>query len=114
MALTTLPCAAALACDTMASLLVLLNRAVSYFNKSNNEMNNSYRERSDDEAMLSRMNDDRKWKECIVCERYIYPQYYNFECERCNDFCLLTQGKERQCVACMDASISYYINILQI
>jgi hypothetical protein len=57
----------------MASLLILLNRAVPYFSKSNNEMNNS-----DDDAMLSRMNDDRKWQECIVCDGYINPQYDHF------------------------------------
>jgi hypothetical protein len=68
----------------MASLLVLLNRAVSYFNKPN----------TDDEAVL---NDDHKWIECIVCDRYINPQYYNFERERCNDCCLLTQEKEKRC-----------------
>jgi hypothetical protein len=86
----------------MASLLILLNRAVSYFNKSNNEINNTDRERSeistDDEVML--MNDDD-------ASIYVYlhisiPQNYNFERERCNDCCLLTQDGEKQCVVCKE------------
>jgi hypothetical protein len=75
----------------MASLLVLLNRAVSYFNKLNTDV------------------DDHNWIECIFCDRHINPQYYNFEREKCNDCCLLTQNGEKRCVACNEFDhITFY------
>jgi hypothetical protein len=70
----------------MASLLVLMSRAVSYFNEPVSYFN----EPNTDVKVV--LNDDHKWIECIVCDRYINPQYYNFERERYNDCCSLTQG----------------------
>jgi hypothetical protein len=88
----------------MSSLPVLLNRAVSYFNKSNNEMNKSHCERSDeistdDEAML--YDNPCKYL-CSTCEWSVLIENYNFERERCSDCCLLTQDEETQCVTCQE------------
>jgi hypothetical protein len=90
----------------MASLLILLNRAVSYFTKPNNEMNNSDREMSDE---ISEITDDEvvsydnscKYL-CSTCEWSVPIEIYNFERERCNDCCLLTQDGEKQCVTCKE------------
>jgi hypothetical protein len=88
----------------MATLLVLMNRAVSYFNKSNNELNisetNSEMSTVDNEAVKeyevveSEMQlcsiddvDERLCKDCIVCGRVKNPKYYIKE-ERICQCCL--------------------------
>jgi hypothetical protein len=76
----------------MASLLVLLNRAVSYFNKSNKEINSTDCERS--EVML---HDDSCKYLCSTCKWFVTIENYNFELERCNECCSLTQDEEAMC-----------------
>jgi hypothetical protein len=94
----------------MASLLVLLNRAVSYFNKPNNEINNTDCERSDDEVML---HDDSCKYLCSTCRWFVTIENYNFERERCNDCCLLTQDEESDVLRVMNSNISHYMNLVQ-
>jgi hypothetical protein len=77
----------------MAGLLILLNRAASYFNKSNND--NTDCERS--EVML---HDDSCKYLCSTCRWFVTIENYDFERERCNDCCSLTQDEEKRCVAC--------------
>jgi hypothetical protein len=79
----------------MAALLILLNCAVSYFTMPNNEINNTDCESSDDEAML---HDNSCKYLCSTCRWFVTIQNYNFDRQRCNDCCMLTQDGEKQCI----------------
>jgi hypothetical protein len=97
----------------MASLLALMNRDVSYFTESNSddcgrsdaELSTDYETNNVDcarseEVALSIVNDDRNWEECIVCDRFVKPQYYIKEeriCICCHEISL---GKDKQCSSC--------------
>jgi hypothetical protein len=80
----------------MAGLLILLIHVVSYFTKPKNEINNTDCERSDDEVML---HDDSCKYLCSTCRWFVTIKKDNFERERCNDCCSLTQDEKKRCVA---------------
>jgi hypothetical protein len=46
------------------------------------------------------LHDDSCKYLCSTCRWFVTIENYNFERERCNDCCSLTQDGEKRCVAC--------------
>jgi hypothetical protein len=98
----------------MASLLALMNRAVSYFKESKSGMSGTNIEVStDDESNCGSSVDGMSTDEiityeyapksqCSTCSGYAYNEYYNYERQRCNDCSLLTEEGEKRCDECKE------------
>jgi hypothetical protein len=113
----------------MASLLALMNRAVTYFKSETNSGTNS-EVSTDDESnnvdcgssVDGMSTDDNEIIPCedapmylCICECLVPIDEYNYERQRCNYCCLLTEEGEKQCGECKEfRHIKHYMNILQI
>jgi hypothetical protein len=117
----------------MASLLALMNRAITYFKesksvtgvtgaKSEASGTNSEASTDDESVMNSKVStdvdrgssddgmstddistcEDTPKSQCSICRGYAYIQYYNFERQRCDDCCMLTEEDEKQCEECKE------------
>jgi hypothetical protein len=103
----------------MASLLALMNRAITYFKEpksvTNSEVTTDEETNSgssidgistDEETnsldcgMITDDNVDTPMYLCIMCEYTVPIEEYNTECQRCNYCILLTEEGEKQCVEC--------------
>jgi hypothetical protein len=111
----------------MASLLASMNRATTYFKESksatteasemseasatietsgtNSEVSTDVDRGSSDDGMLTddiSAYEDTPKSQCSICRWYAYNEYYNFERQRCDACCMLTEEDETQCEECKE------------
>jgi hypothetical protein len=88
----------------MASLLALMNRAVTYFKESKSGTNNGVTTDDDcgssNKIASSTVNNNRICTECIVCERVVQLRYYMREEQMCQCCHEISLGKDKQCDSC--------------
>jgi hypothetical protein len=109
----------------MASLLALMNRTVSYFKSETNSEVSTDDESNDvdcgssvdgmsiDDNEIIPYEDTPK-QPCYICKCLVHIDEYNYERQKCNACCLLTEEDEKQCGNVRNSGISHYMNILQI
>jgi hypothetical protein len=96
----------------MASLLDLMNRAITYFKESKSATGGTNSEVSTDDKSNSSVDrlsideiipcEDAPKHPCHICTRSVRIDRYNYERGRCNYCCSLMEEGEKQCVECKE------------
>jgi hypothetical protein len=95
----------------MASLVVLLNKAITYIKESKSEVNevSEVNEMSDTTSEVTTDDEnsnkvatstDNKWEYCGMCERFLKPQYYINDADLCQCCYEISLGQDKRCNSC--------------